>query len=326
MKNIVTIGGGTGGFTILSGLKTLPDITISAIVSMADDGVSTGMLRDELGVLPPGDVRKCLVALSEHSTIMRELMNYRFEEGKLSGHTVGNIFLAALEKITGSFVEGVEIASEILKVKGTVIPVTKNQAKLNVLSEDGLLFEGESKVDRANLQTSTIQKIFYKEDVQLNPHAEKAIMQADFIIFGPGDLYTSVIPNIIVSGFREALIKSEAKIIFPINLTNKKGHTMRWKISDYVKTLEFYLGKSLDFILINNELPSPDQILRYKLEEGDGVIIEDDFKDPRIVHAPLLSKLIIENDKADIEEDDRSFIRHDSRKLTDSIHSIILSI
>ncbi|KKQ43958.1 MAG: hypothetical protein US64_C0020G0004 [Candidatus Nomurabacteria bacterium GW2011_GWC1_37_9] len=118
MTNIVTIGGGTGSYTVLSGLKNLPDVSLSALVSMSDNGGSTGVLRDELGVLPPGDIRQCLVALSEHSEIVRSLINYRFSEGTLKGHSFGNIFLAALEKVTGDFVKGVEIASEILKVKG----------------------------------------------------------------------------------------------------------------------------------------------------------------------------------------------------------------
>src|SRR3989344_2582268 len=136
VKNIVTVGGGTGSYTILSGLKNLKDVSLTALVSMADDGGSTGALRDELGVLPPGDVRKCLVALSKHTEIVRKLMNYRFEEGKLSGHTFGNILLAALEKVTGDFVQGVEIASKILKVRGKVIPITREKAQLSVLFSD----------------------------------------------------------------------------------------------------------------------------------------------------------------------------------------------
>ena len=141
MKKVVTMGGGTGNFVVLSGLKNYP-IDLSAVVSMADDGGSTGVLRDELGVLPPGDVRQCLVALSEHGQIARELMNYRFTEGALEGHSFGNIFLAALEKVTGDFVKGVEVASDILKVKGDVIPVTKNKAQLSVRFSDGTIIEG----------------------------------------------------------------------------------------------------------------------------------------------------------------------------------------
>src|SRR3989338_8195197 len=145
IKNVMTVGGGTGSYTVLSGLKDLPNVSLSALVSMADDGGSTGVLRDELGVLPPGDVRQCLVALSEHTNIVRKLMNYRFENGGLAGHSFGNIFLVALEKVTGNFVKGIEIASEILKVRGIVIPVTNQKAKLSILLSSGVLGEGEDK-------------------------------------------------------------------------------------------------------------------------------------------------------------------------------------
>lgn len=325
MKKIVTIGGGTGSYVVLSGLKHLPDVSLTALVSMADDGGSTGMLRDELGVLPTGDVRHCLVALSEHTDIVRKLMNYRFSEGKLSGHNFGNIFLAALEKVTGNFAEGVKIASEILKVKGVVIPITKDKAKLSILFINGTLIEGETKIDRGNLQNlGDIQKIFYKDKVELNENAKHAIEEADHIILGPGDYYTSIIPNLVVHGFKQAIAKSRAKLILPINLTNKRGHTMHYKVSDYVKMIELYLGKPVDFILINNEAPSKDQIERYKLAEGDGVLVTDDLKDSRVIRKSLLSHVFFANDKADELEDFRSFIRHDSTKLANCINDIIL--
>ena len=325
MKNIVVVGGGTGSYTILSGLKNLKNISLTAIVSMADDGGSTGVLRSELGVLPPGDVRHCLVALSEHSDIVRKLMNYRFNEGGLSGHNFGNILLAALEKVTGDFAEGIEIASDILKVKGKVIPITKDEAKLSVLFKNGTLLEGETKIDRANLQDmGNIEKIFYEEKVELNEHAEHAIEEADYIILGPGDYYTSIIPNLVVDGCKKVIMQSNAKLILPISLTNKRGHTINWKVSDYVKVMEIYAGKPVDFILLNSEALSPEQIERYKLAEGDGVLIEDDFKkDPRVIHAPLLSHTLFANDKADKLEDARSFIRHDSTKLANCINNII---
>src|SRR3989339_663809 len=156
MTNIVTIGGGTGSYTVLSGLKNLPDVSLSALVSMSDNGGSTGVLRDELGVLPPGDIRQCLVALSEHSEIVRKLINYRFSEGTLKGHSFGNIFLAALEKVTGDFAEGVLIASEILKVNGNVIPITGNKAELSITLSDGKSAEGENRIDHMNLQKSGV--------------------------------------------------------------------------------------------------------------------------------------------------------------------------
>jgi uncharacterized cofD-like protein len=323
LKNIVTVGGGTGSYTVLAGLKNLPNVSLTALVSMADDGGSTGVLRDELGVLPPGDVRQCLVALSEHSDIVRELMNYRFNEGKLSGHSFGNIFLAALEKVTGNFVKGVEIASEILKVRGKVMPTTSNKAKLSVLLSNGTLIEGENKITHSDFQNIGIEKFFYKDNVLLNENAKKAILEADYIILGPGNFYSSIVPNLIVSGFKEAIIASKAHLIFPINLTNKQGQTMYWKTSDYLRVIEEYLGKPVNIILVNNEMPSKEQLQHYKLEEGNGVLVKDDLKDSRAIREPLLSHLFIIPSKVDKIGSTRSFIRHDSKKLADCIAKVI---
>lgn len=322
MKNIVTVGGGTGSYTVLSGLKNVPNISISALVSMSDDGGSTGVLRDELGVLPPGDVRQCLVALSEHSDIVRKLMNYRFSEGTLSGHNFGNIFLAALEKVTGDFVHGVEVASGILKVKGSVVPVTADKAELVVELADGAKVEGQAAITETNILERGLRRIFYKNPVKLTEKAEQAILNSDYIIIGPGDFYSSIVPNLIVEGFGKAIGASRAKIIMPVNLTNKQEHTKNWKTSDYLKNVEKYLGKEVDFILVNNEPPSKEQIERYKLEEGDGVLVEDDLgNDPRVIRQSLLSHAIVLEAKADKVK--RSFIRHDSLKTAKCIEDII---
>ena len=324
MINIVTIGGGTGSYTVLSGLKNLENVSLSALVSMADNGGSTGMLRDELGVLPPGDVRQCLVALSEHSEIVRKLMSYRFGEGSLKGHSFGNILLAALEKVTGDFSKGVLVASEILKVKGKVIPITSDKAELSILLSNGTLFEGVVTVDSIDFQNSCLKRIFYKnENVKLNKNAKDAILKADYIIVGPGNYFCSVIPNLIVTGFKEAISKSKAKIIFPVNLTNKQEHTKDWKVSDFLKNIESYLGKPVDFILINTEKPTKEQIENYKLEEGSGVLVKDDLKDDRAVRVPLLSHSLIKYDKADVKSNIRSFIRHDPNKIASCISDII---
>ncbi|MEK7128546.1 MAG: gluconeogenesis factor YvcK family protein [Patescibacteria group bacterium] len=322
-KNIVTIGGGTGSYNVLSGLKNLPNFSITALVSMADDGGSGGALRNELGVLPPGDVRLCLVALSEHSNIMGELMNYRFKEGTLIGHNFGNIFLAAFEKVTGDFAKGVEIAGEILKIKGRVIPVTKNKAELVVSLVNGKVFEGENNIQNADLQSVDIKEVFYKNKVLLNEHAKVSLLKADFIVLGPGNYFCSVLPNLIVEGFREAILKSKAKIILPINLTNKSGHTTNWKVADYVKDVEKYLRKPVDFILVNNDQLSKEQIERYKQEEGEGVLIEDNLNDNRVIRASLLSNIIFEKAKEDILPSTKGFIRHDSKKLAECIERII---
>jgi len=290
---------------------------------MSDDGASTGVLRDELGVLPPGDVRQCLVGLSEHTEIVRELMNYRFNEGALSGHSFGNIFLAALEKVTGNFAEGVEIASEILKIRGKVIPITHDSAMLSIELANGDIIEGEKNIQDTDIRKLGLKKIFYKTGVSLDEHAQKPILDADFIILGPGNYYCSVVPNLIVHGFKEIIKESKAKIIFPVNLTNKLEHTAGWKVSDYVKDVEKYLGRPVDIILVNDKKPSAEQIKIYELEEGKGVLVEDDLQDTRVIRAPLLSDVMIQPQNGDTIKAPRGFIRHDSKKLAECIDKII---
>jgi len=322
-KNIITVGGGTGSYTVLSGLKHLKDVSLTALVSMADDGGSTGVLRNELGVLPPGDVRQCLVALSEHSEAMNKLMNYRFNGGTtLSGHSFGNILLAALEKVTGSFAEGVEIASEILKIKGKVMPISHDKAVLAVELADGSVVEGETNIQETDLKNG-LKKIFYKSEVSLDEHAEKPILNADMIILGPGNYYCSVVPNLIVKGFKESVQRSNAKLVFPVNLTNKMEHTQNWKVSDYVKDIEKYLDRPVDYILVNNQKPSEEQVKAYELEEGKGVLVEDDLDDPRVIRAYLLSTNMVEQDSGDSIKAVRGFIRHDSKKLAECIKALL---
>lgn len=324
MKKIVTIGGGTGSYTILSGLKTLPDVSITALVSMADDGGSTGVLRDELGVLPPGDVRQCLVALSEHSEAVRDLMAYRFSEGSLVGHNFGNIFLAALEKVTGDFVQGVEIASGILKVRGKVVPITKSKASLVIQLADGSYVDGENTINHGDLQTKGVKSVSYKEDVDINPHAAIAIEEADIIILGPGNYYCSIVPNLVVTGCKESLCSTKAKLVFPVNLTNKQGHTLHWKVSDYVKDIERYLGRQVDIVLVNNESPTNEQIQHYKMEEGDGVLTLDDMGDDvRVVREKLLSKKVVIASSVDVISSTRSFIRHSREGFRDAIAKML---
>jgi uncharacterized cofD-like protein len=291
---------------------------------MSDDGGSTGVLRDELGVLPPGDVRQCLVALSEHTDIVRDLMGYRFDEGSLKGHSFGNIFLAALEKVTGDFAHGVEVASEILKIKGNVIPITKDKAELWMKLSNGKIVRGENAIQTdAAIQEYGLEKLYYGAIVTLNEKAEDAILNADYIILGPGNYYCSVLPNLVVEGSKEIIAKTKAKIIFPVNLTNKLEHTMRWKVSDYVKDIERYLGRNVDIVIVNNELPTKEQIEKYKLEEGEGVYVEDDFEDSRVIRAPLLSHVVYAKAREDVLPSTRGFIRHDSAKLAKCIGKII---
>lgn len=324
MKKIVTVGGGTGSYTVLRGLKNFDDIEISAIVSMADDGGSTGVLRDELGVLPPGDVRQCLVALSEHGDVIRSLMSYRFEEGILKGHSFGNILLAALEKTAGSFVKGVEVASDILKIKGKVIPVTEDVAHLVINLNNGEQLIGENIINHTDIQSIGVKNFSFKECVKINEHARLVILEANLIVLGPGNFYCSLLPNIIVEGFKEAIKESNAKIVLPVNLTNKKGHNLFFKVSDYVREVENKLDKKIDYILFNNEKPSDEQIEMYKMEEGDGVMVLNDLiDDKRIISVPILSHELVVKSVNDTIANTRSFIRHDSKKIAEAIHNLL---
>jgi uncharacterized cofD-like protein len=319
MKKIVTIGGGTGSYTVLSGLKQYPDLDITAVVSMADDGGSTGVLRDELGVLPPGDVRQCLVALSKHSDTVRKLMNYRFSEGGLSGHSFGNLFLAALEKVSGNFYEGVEIASDILKVEGKVVPITSDQAELVVTLNSGERILGENSINHASVEEFGVAHIGYTTSVKLHDHAKEAILSADLIVLGPGNYLCSLVPCLIVEGFKEVLQQTKAKLVFPVNLTNKNGHTTGWTVTDYVKYIEEYIERKIDVVIINNEEPSQEQVTFYKNQEGDKVLVVDDYQGSNACRVPILSSSIPVVEKSDTISATRSLIRHDGKKLAQAI-------
>ncbi len=317
-KNVVTIGGGTGSFMLLSGLKKYP-INLSAIVSMADDGGSTGVLRDELGVLPPGDVRQCLVALSDSTQTLRELMNYRFEKGTLKGHNFGNIFLSALEKISGNFADGAIEAAKILNVKGEVIPVANDDMRLCTRLRDGRVLKGENQLDdNKQIQKSGIEKIFLSSKTKAYPKAVDKIRSADFIIIGPGDLYGSILPNLLVGGIAEAIRKSKAKVIFNCNLTNKKGHTDDFDVDDYVTKINEYIGKDrIDFVTFNNKKPSAGLVRKYEKLEGASLVGCDKARkrNCQIIQADLLYRAKISFNESDLISSSRSFIRHDSDKL-----------
>lgn len=183
--------------------------------------------------------------------------------------------------------------------------------------------DAQVEVDGAEFNDRGIQKIYYRNEVRLADNARDSILKVDYIVVSPGNYYSSVIPNLIVSGFREAIAQSTAKLIFPVNLTNKHEHTKNWKVSTFVKNIEMYLGKQVDYILVNTEAPSPEQIERYKLQEGDGVLVEDDMNDPRVVHDSLISHMFYSYNKADARQSIRSFIRHDSEKIAKCIDGII---
>jgi uncharacterized cofD-like protein len=259
-KNIVTIGGGTGNFTVLSGLKDYGH-NLSAVVSMADDGGSTGVLRTELGVLPPGDVRQCLVALSRSSALLCELFTYRFESGRLEGANFGNLFLSAMEKITGDFDAAVQRTGEVLRIRGQVIPVTTESVALKAVLP-GLTVVGQDRINETVLPREAALSL---EPVpRANPRALRAIADADLIVIGPGDLYSSIIPNLLVGGISEAIRGSAAKKAYVANLMTKPNHTDGFHVADYVGVVERYLGgRTIDAVIYNTVAPTEEMIARY---------------------------------------------------------------
>ena len=321
MKKIVTIGGGTGSFTLLSGLKEYA-VDISAVVSMADNGGSTGRLRDELGVLPPGDVRQCLVALSNSSETWRELMNYRFEGGDLKGHNFGNLLLSALEKIGGNFTNGLREAAKILNIKGWVLPVSEQKMNLGIKLKNGQVLIGEKHLDdNKSVRKQGIEKVFLKPKVKANPKVLERIKEADLIIFGPGDHYGSIIPNLLVSGIPEAIQKSKATVIYNCNLTNKRGETEGFDLDKYAQEINKYLGDDrIDLVIYPSGRPTKEMIVRYERKEGKGSIVSFaknriSQRPYKIIKADVTSKTIIKKNANDLIAETRSFIRHDSKKL-----------
>ncbi len=328
-KNVVTIGGGTGHFVLLSGLKKYP-INLSAIVSMADNGGSTGRLRDELGVLPPGDIRQCLVALSDASEGWRKLMNYRFKRGELRGHHFGNLLLSALEKTEGNFIDGLKEASKILNIKGKVIPVSKSQMNLHLLLNNNEVLIGEKQLDdNQKIKKIGLKNIFLRPQVVAYQKALSAIKQADLIIIGPGDHYGSILPNFLVSGIPEAIQSSKAKVIYVCNLTNKRGQTSGFTADDYIDSINKYLKKErIDFAIYNYRHPNKELIKKYEQREGKNSIVKFNQKDRknrnyRVIIADVLEKRKIIPNQTDTIAKTRSFIRHDNTKLSQVLISIL---
>jgi uncharacterized cofD-like protein len=313
---IAVIGGGTGSFTMLSSLKRYTK-QIAAIVSMADDGGSTGVLRDELGTLPPGDVRQCLVALSD-SPKVRDLFEYRFDTGTFSGHSFGNVLLTALEKISGDFSQAVETASEILRINGVVIPATLDNVRLKMeWSEKSLILHGERVIDSEYFAHDPRKAtLSLTPNASANEMAIAAIEQADIVVIAPGDLYTSLGPLLVIDGIGEALQKSKAKKIYVANLVSKQGQTDGFTVSDHAHEIERFAGAPfLDYVLYNQEAPTEEIAKRYE-EEGGYVTMADTDKLSQMhyeaVGGNFLGAMATENG-ADTLIGKRSLIRHDAK-------------
>ncbi|RLE44040.1 hypothetical protein DRJ22_06260 [Candidatus Woesearchaeota archaeon] len=305
---ICVIGGGTGSFTALKGLKKYTN-DITAIVSMFDNGGSTGILRDELGILPPGDARRCLLALADETedNIFRKLFLYRFKNS-VQNHSFGNLFLAALTEITGGESEAIKTASKILRIKGKVVPVSLNNSNLCVKLENGETIKGETLIDiprhDGNLK---IVNAWLEPEAKANQEAIKEILKADKIIIGPGDLFSSIIPNFLAKGIPEAIQQSKAKKIYICNLMTKHGETTNFTAADHLKEIIKYSTKP-DAIICNSMQPEENLLKKYAKEKKYPVKIDE--KEIQKLGVNIITKEVACA---------KDFVRHDSDKLAKTI-------
>ena len=272
-KKVVVLGGGTGCSTLLRGLKEFP-IDLTAIVSVCDDGNSTGVLREEFNIPAVGDIRRVLVSLSETEPLVMELFNYRFKTtSDLDGHTVGNLLLTASSEITGNLSDGIEALSKIFNLKGKVVPLTEENVTLIGEMGDGAVIEGEHNITRYK---SSVKRVYYKEKPQPTREAVNAIKEADLILLSMGSVFTSIIPNLICEEIIEAIDSSKGKIMYACNMVTQPGETEDFKVSDHVRLLNQYLGKrKIDVVVANSGKIDEEMAKRYgSLEQKDPVELD----------------------------------------------------
>lgn len=318
-RHIVVIGGGTGCSVVLSGLcDSGHDLT--AVVSMADNGGSSGTLRSELGVLPPGDARQCVSALSLLPDAVRSVFDYRFSKGALKGHTIGNVVLAAAELAAGSFSKGLDTVGDMLRVKGRVLASTLTNTNLVAELEDGTVIHGETAVTASeHVSKIGIRRLFLRPQAVANPEAVAAIRAADLIVVAPGNLYSSLIPNFLVRGIADAVLQSRAEKTYVANLMTQKGHTDKFFVHDLSEALERHIGgRFLGTVFYNTE-PVPAGLRKRYGARGAPVRFDarraSQYPHIRFIGKKLLSKETVAVLKSDPLAFQRSFIRHDSKKL-----------
>lgn len=322
MKNIVVIGGGTGSYTLLSGLKSYP-MQLTALVSMTDDGGSTGVLRDEYGVLPPGDIRQCLVALSTTPSL-RDLFDYRFSDGTFGGHSFGNVFLSTAEIMTGSFEKAVDLASEVLAVSGNVLPITTTNAMLVHTSPEGYKTVGEYKIAHSRLDEQPLLSL--DPVATITPRAKRAIAQADIVVIAPGSLYGTLAPALLVDGVKQALTATSAKIVYVCNLVTKPKQTDDFKVHDYADEIERFIGaKCIDVVIYNTDEPPPSLLKKYT-HDGEYIVDFDlelmHKKHYKAVGVPLIDAQPVAINAGDAIAHARTLIRHNSRVVAELLLSL----
>ena len=314
-KKVIVFGGGTGLSCLLKGLKQFP-VDITAVVSVCDDGGSTGILRDEFDILAVGDIRKVLVALSQTESSVEELLNHRFNtNGTLNKHTVGNILLTAATEMTGSIQQGIELLGKVLNLCGNVMPVTESNITLSAEMMDGSVVDGEHFITASSKK---IKRVFYKETPEINDSLLKEIKSADLIVFSMGSLYTSILPCLLSKEIINKLDKSSAPIVYACNLFTQPGETDKFKVSDHLEIINSYLGKrKIDVVIANNG--KIDERLAYKYlstEQKDPVLIDYDETKKNV-------KKIIEDNLITIEN---GVFRHDTLKLGYLLFSEVLRL
>lgn len=300
---IVTVGGGTGLSVILHGLKEYSN-NITAIVTVADDGGSSGRIREEFDILPPGDIRNCLVALADAEPLMRDLFQFRFDkESALEGHSFGNLFITAMTKLTGDFEKAVKESSKILAIRGRVIPATLNKVKLAAEFEDGSRVLGEAKIPKKNVPIS--QVYLTPEGSQPTRDALQAIQEAEIIVMGPGSLYTSVIPNLLVKGITEAIVASRVPKIYICNVMTQSGETDGYTAYDHVQALISHTHKDVINTCIVNIAKAPSELLERYEKEKSFPVKADSEKIRQMGYRVIEDEIISHTD----------FVRHDPDKL-----------
>lgn len=310
--NVVVIGGGTGIPIMLRGLKKYP-VNLTAIVTVADDGGSSGVLRHEFMMPPPGDIRNVLAALSEAEPLFEDLLQYRFENGHgLTGHSLGNLLLTALTSLKGDFATGVRELSRVLNISGQVLPVSNSDVVLNAKMKDGTIVHGESKIPT---QQKQIENVFLTpEDITAYSESVAAIRAADLIVLGPGSLYTSILPNLLVPGIAEALAASEAERVYVCNVMSQFGETQNFTAADHVQVLMDHMdGSFIDTILVNDD-DIPERLAeRYEQENAEPVM----FDKTRLQSFGFR----VINDK--LIKDGEPVLRHDETKVAEILYSLI---